>query len=293
MKKIQLKAMAKINLGLDVVRKREDGYHEVRMIMQTIRMYDQIELEPTEAPGIRVSTNLNYLPTNEDNLVYKAAKLLMDEFDVKKGLNIGLRKFIPVAAGMAGGSSDAAAVMVGVNRLFHLNLSQKELMERGVKIGADVPYCILRGTALAEGIGEKLTHLPPAPAGYVLIAKPGIHVSTKFVYTNLKANELESHPDIDGQIQAIRSGDLKKVAELCGNVLETVTIPAYPVIEEIKDVMKKGGALNACMSGSGPTVFGLFDDREKAKAVYENLYGGELAKQVYLTTFFNNRKSGR
>ena len=290
MKKIRLKAMAKINLGLDVVRKREDGYHEVRMIMQTIRMYDQIELEPTEAPGIRVSTNLNYLPTNEDNLVYKAAKLLMDEFDVKKGLNIGLRKFIPVAAGMAGGSSDAAAVMVGVNRLFHLNLSQKELMERGVKIGADVPYCILRGTALAEGIGE---NLPPAPAGYVLIAKPGIHVSTKFVYTNLKANELESHPDIDGQIQAIRSGDLKKVAELCGNVLETVTIPAYPVIEEIKDVMKKGGALNACMSGSGPTVFGLFDDREKAKAVYENLYGGELAKQVYLTTFFNNRKSGR
>ena len=293
MKKIRLKAMAKINLGLDVVRKREDGYHEVRMIMQTIRMYDQIELEPTEAPGIRVSTNLNYLPTNEDNLVYKAAKLLMDEFDVKKGLNIGLRKFIPVAAGMAGGSSDAAAVMVGVNRLFHLNLSQKELMERGVKIGADVPYCILRGTALAEGIGEKLTHLPPAPAGYVLIAKPGIHVSTKFVYTNLKANELESHPDIDGQIQAIRSGDLKKVAELCGNVLEIVTIPAYPVIEEIKDVMKKGGALNACMSGSGPTVFGLFDDREKAKAVYENLYCGELANQVYLKTFFNNRKTGR
>ena len=290
---MRLRALAKINLGLDILRKREDGYHEVRMIMQTIRMYDQIELEPTEEPGIRVSTNLNYLPTNEDNLVYKAAKLLMDEFDVKNGLNIGLRKFIPVAAGMAGGSSDAAAVMVGVNRLFHLNLSQKELMERGVKIGADVPYCILRGTALAEGIGEKLTHLPPAPAGYVLIAKPGIHVSTKFVYTNLKANELESHPDIDGQIQAIRSGDLKKVAELCGNVLETVTIPAYPVIEEIKDVMKKGGALNACMIGSGPTVFGLFDDREKAKAVYENLYGGELAKQVYLTTFFNNRKSGR
>ena len=293
MKKIRLKAMAKINLGLDVVRKREDGYHEVRMIMQTIRMYDQIELEPTEAPGIRVSTNLNYLPTNEDNLVYKAAKLLMDEFDVKKGLNIGLRKFIPVAAGMAGGSSDAASVLYGMNKMFSLGLSQDELMRRGVKIGADVPYCILRGTALAEGIGEKLTHLPPAPAGYVLIAKPGIHVSTKFVYTNLKANELESHPDIDGQIQAIRSGDLKKVAELCGNVLETVTIPAYPVIEEIKDVMKKGGALNACMSGSGPTVFGLFDDREKAKAVYENLYGGELAKQVYLTTFFNNRKSGR
>ena len=292
MKKIRLKAMAKINLGLDVVRKREDGYHEVRMIMQTIRMYDQIELEPTEAPGIRVSTNLNYLPTNEDNLVYKAAKLLMDEFDVKKGLNIGLRKFIPVAAGMAGGSSDAAAVMVGVNRLFHLNLSQKELMDRAVNIGADVPYCVMRGTALAEGIGEKLTHLPPAPAGYVLIAKPGIHVSTKFVYTNLKANELESHPDIDGQIQAIRSGDLKKVAELCGNVLETVTIPAYPVIREIKDLMMEHGAIGALMSGSGPTVFGLFTNPKAAAKAHEEMRygaGSELAKQVYLTNFYNPR----
>lgn len=290
MKKIRLKAMAKINLGLDVVRKREDGYHEVRMIMQTIRMYDQIQLEAQETPGIRVATNLSYLPTNEDNLVYKAAKLLMEEFEVKKGLSIDLRKFIPVAAGMAGGSSDAAAVMVGVNRLFHLNLSQKELMDRGVKIGADVPYCILRGTALAEGIGEKLKPLPPAPACYVLIAKPGVHVSTKFVYTNLKANELTYHPDIDGQIAAIRAGDLKGMAALCENVLETVTIPAYPVIEEIKDVMKEYGALNARMSGSGPTVFGLFDDREKAKRAYEVLSQSEKAKQMYLTTFFNNRK---
>lgn len=290
MNKIRLKAMAKINLGLDVVRKREDGYHEVRMIMQTIRMYDQIQLEAQETPGIRVATNLSYLPTNEDNLVYKAAKLLMEEFEVKKGLSIDLRKFIPVAAGMAGGSSDAAAVMVGVNRLFHLNLSQKELMDRGVKIGADVPYCILRGTALAEGIGEKLKPLPPAPACYVLIAKPGIHVSTKFVYTNLRANELTYHPDIDGQIAAIRAGDLKGMAALCDNVLETVTIPAYPVIEEIKNVMKEYGALNARMSGSGPTVFGLFDDREKAKRAYEVLSQSEKAKQMYLTTFFNNRK---
>ena len=293
MDSIRLNAMAKINLGLDVTGKRPDGYHELRMVMQMINLYDKIEIIKLETPEIIVETNLSFLPVNENNIVYKAAQLLMNKFHLTQGVRIVLEKHIPVAAGMAGGSSDAAAVMVGVNRLFHLNLSQKELMERGVKIGADVPYCILRGTALAEGIGEKLTHLPPAPAGYVLIAKPGIHVSTKFVYTNLKANELESHPDIDGQIQAIRSGDLKKVAELCGNVLETVTIPAYPVIEEIKDVMKKGGALNACMSGSGPTVFGLFDDREKAKAVYENLYGGELAKQVYLTTFFNNRKSGR
>ena len=290
MKKIRLKAMAKINLGLDVVRKREDGYHEVRMIMQSIRMYDQIQLEAKETPGIEIRTNLSYLPTNEDNLVHKAASLLMEEFQVKQGLSIDLRKFIPVAAGMAGGSSDAAAVMVGVNRLFRLNLSQQELMERGVRIGADMPYCILRGTALAEGIGEKLTPLPPAPSCHVLIAKPGIHVSTKFVYTNLKASKLDFHPDIDGQIEAIRKGDLKKMADLCGNVLETVTIPAYPVIEEIKAVMKENGALTACMSGSGPTVFGLFDDRERAKRACEILQQGEKAKQVYLTTFFSNHR---
>lgn len=286
MKKIMLKAMAKINLGLDVVRKREDGYHEVRMIMQTVKMYDQIHLEARETAGIQVHTNLSYLPVNEDNLVYKAANLLMEEFDVQKGLAIDLRKFIPVAAGMAGGSSDAAAVMVGVNRLFHLNLSQKDLMERGVKIGADVPYCILRGTALAEGIGEKLTPLPAAPECHVLIAKPGIHVSTKFVYTNLKADQLAFHPDIDGQIAAIKAGDLKKMAALCDNVLETVTVPAYPVIEEIKKVMMNYGALNACMSGSGPTVFGLFDSRGKARAAYDALYREDIAKQVYLTTFF-------
>ncbi len=287
MKKIRLKAMAKINLGLDVVKKREDGYHEVRMIMQTIRMYDQIQLEIEDTPGIRVKTNLYYLPVNEDNLVYKAARLLMEEFHVEKGLRIELKKFIPVAAGMAGGSADAAAVLVGVNRLFHLNLSRKELMERGVKIGADVPYCILRGTALAEGIGEKLTPLPAAPECHVLIAKPGVHVSTKFVYTNLDVKSLEHHPDIDGQIRAIQSGSLSDMAALCENVLETVTVPAYPVIDEIKAVMEGQGALKAMMSGSGPTVFGLFEDREKAKKAYDILYNGELAKQVYLTTFFN------
>ena len=208
MKKLKLKAMAKINLGLDVVRKREDGYHEVRMIMQTIRMYDQIQLTMTDVPGIQVKTNLFYLPVNEDNLVYRAAKLLMDEFQITKGVAIDLHKFIPVAAGMAGGSSDAAAVLVGMNKMFRLGLSREELVKRGVTLGADIPYCIMRGTALAEGIGEKLTRLAPTPACHVLIAKPGIHVSTKFVYTNLKAGELKVHPDIDGQIQALEKRDL-------------------------------------------------------------------------------------
>ncbi|MDY3919301.1 MAG: 4-(cytidine 5'-diphospho)-2-C-methyl-D-erythritol kinase [Candidatus Limivivens sp.] len=287
MRKIKLKAMAKINLGLDVVRKREDGYHEVRMIMQTIRMYDQLQLLMMDTPGIRVKTNLYYLPENEDNLVYKAAKLLMDEFHIQKGIHIDLHKFIPVAAGMAGGSSDAAAVLVGVNRMFRLGLSQEELMKRGVQIGADIPYCIMRGTALAEGIGEKLTRLSPVPHCHVLIAKPGIHVSTKFVYTNLKANELKVHPDIDGQIAAIENRDLKQIAALMGNVLETVTIPAYPVIQDIKDRMLECGALNAMMSGSGPTVFGLFDREEKAKQAAECLKQSELAKQVYLTGMFH------
>lgn len=287
MREVRLKAMAKINLGLDVVRKREDGYHEVRMIMQTIRMYDQIRLRAVSEAGIKVRTNLSYLPCNEDNLVHKAAKLLMAEFEVREGLSIELKKYIPVAAGMAGGSSDAAAVMVGVNRMFGLGLTKAQLMERGVKIGADVPYCIMRGTVLAEGIGEILTPLPPMPKCHVLIAKPGIHVSTKFVYGGLHLDEVTVHPDIDGQAAAIKAGDLNEAARLMGNVLESVTVSTYPVIDEIKEFMVQHGALGAMMSGSGPTVFGLFEDERTAKRAYEKLRRGKLAKQVFLTSIFN------
>ena len=288
MKEIRMKALAKINLGLDVVRKREDGYHEVRMIMQTVKLYDQIDIHKMDKPGIRLKTNLQYLPVDENNLAYRAARLLIEEFGIPKGVSIRLRKVIPIAAGMAGGSSDAAAVLVGLNRIFQLGLTKQELMERSVKLGADVPYCILRGTALAEGIGEKLTRLPAMPKCHVLIAKPGIHVSTKMVYTNLRADELVSHPDIDGQIAAIRERDLRRAAELMGNVLETVTIPAYPVIGKIKEKMMAYGALGAMMSGSGPTVFGLFDDDEKARYAYEKMRRGSLAKQVYLTRIMNH-----
>lgn len=292
MNELKLKAMAKINLGLDVLRRREDGYHDLRMIMQSIYLYDQIELRKKQQPGIQVEVNLSYLPANEDNLVYRAAKLLMDEFAIIEGVQIRLQKYIPVAAGLAGGSSDAAAVLVGMNRMFGLNLSQEQLMERGVKIGADVPYCIMRGTALAEGIGERLTRLPNAPEVHVLLAKPPIHVSTQFVYGNLKANALTAHPDIDGQIQAIRDGDLYAMADKMGNVLETVTIPAHPVIREIKDGMMEQGAVNAMMSGSGPTVFGLFDDQQKAQAAYDRMMESGLAKQVFLTRFFHVRENG-
>lgn len=290
-----LKAYGKINLGLDVLRRRENGYHEVKMIMQTVKIFDKLDLYRRREAGITVSTNLSYLPANENNLVYKAAKLLFDEFQIQEGLQIQLKKFIPVAAGMAGGSSDAAAVLFGVNKMFHLGLTMEELMERGIRIGADVPYCIMRGTALSEGIGEILTPLPAVPQCHVLIAKPGVSVSTKMVYENLHVSQLgpEYHPDIDCLIEYIRKGDIHSLAAHMGNILETVTIAKYPVIDRIKQRMKELGALGAIMSGSGPTVFGLFSASHLAEAAYEELRYGEssgLAKQVYLTTFYNMKE---
>lgn len=287
---ISLKALAKINLGLDVVRRREDGYHEVRMIMQTIHLYDRLDIKRTQEPGIQIQTNLSFLPVNENNLIYKAAKLLMDEFSITDGVSVKLDKRIPVAAGMAGGSTDAAAMLIGVNRLFSLGLTKRQLMERGVQIGADVPYCIMRGTALAEGIGEELSPLAPMVKCPVLIAKPSISVSTKFVYQNLKLDDATIHPDIDRLIDDIRAKNLYDIAAHMGNVLETVTIPNYPVIDEIKKHMLSHGAVGAMMSGSGPTVFGLFDDEATAKKAYKAMRSSHLARQVYLTSVYNNRK---
>ena len=265
MDRMQLRALAKINLGLDVLRRREDGYHEVRMIMQTVHIFDQLLLEKRQEEGIRVRTNLYYLPENENNLVYKAAKLLWEEFDLPGGISIELKKYIPVAAGMAGGSSDAAAVLFGMNRMYDLGLS-------------------------TEGSGEVLSLLPPMPPCAILVAKPGIGVSTRFVFENLKANELERHPDIDGMVEALGNQDLRGLARGMdgGNVLETVTIPAYPVIQKLKDTMLRAGALGALMSGSGPTVFGIFESRQAAKRAYGVLKRGHLAKQIFLTTPYNN-----
>ena len=280
---MRLRALAKINLGLDILRKREDGYHEVRMIMQTIQMYDVLEMRKVKKPGISLSVNYPYIPNDERNLVYKAAKLLMDEFQVKEGLEIRLEKFIPVAAGMAGGSSDAAAALVGVNRLFKLGLSEKDLMERAVNIGADVPYCVMRGTALAEGIGEKLTRIAQVPDCFVLIGKPGINVSTKAAYESLQLDQIQTHPDIDGMIRDIESGDLRAMTEKMENVFEPGIIGRYPVIGEIKALMEEHGALKAMMSGSGPTVFGIFDDRKKMEETAAVLRESRLAKTVFAT----------
>lgn len=287
---ITLKALAKINLGLDVLGRRENGYHDVRMVMQTIYLYDNVTITKTEETGIQVECNLFYLPVDENNIAYKAAKLLMDEFNIQEGVRIVLDKHIPVAAGLAGGSANAAAVLVGMNRLFSLGLSQQELMERGVSLGADVPYCVMRGTVLAEGIGEILTPLPPLPKCYVLIAKPGISVSTKTVYEKLDSKELVEHPNIDAILEGLDKQDLRKVAASMGNVLETVTIGDYPIIEEIKDVMKDAGALNAMMSGSGPTVFGIFDEQAKAKEAKERIRELHMAKQVYIANVHNVRR---
>ena len=287
---ISLKALAKINLGLDVVRRREDGYHEVRMIMQTIHLYDRLDIKRTKESGIQIQTNLSFLPVNENNLIYKAAKLLMDEFSITDGVSVKLDKRIPVAAGLAGGSTDAAAMLFGMNRLFSLGLTKRQLMERGVQIGADVPYCIMRGTALAEGIGEELSPLAPMVKCPVLIAKPSISVSTKFVYQNLKLDDTTVHPDIDLLIEDIKAKNLHDIAAHMGNVLETVTIPNYPVIDEIKKHMLSNGAVGAMMSGSGPTVFGLFDDEDTAKKAYKAMRSSHLARQVYLTSVYNNRK---
>ena len=252
MDEITLKALAKINLGLDVIRRREDGYHEVSMVMQTIHLYDRLEIAKSHEPGIHIRSNLNFLPVNENNLVYKAGKLLMDEFGITDGVDVNLEKRIPVAAGMAGGSTDAASMLYG--------------------------------------IGEKLSQLPPMVKCPVLIAKPSVSVSTKFVYQNLKLDENTNHPDIDALISAIKKKDFPEICTKMGNVLESVTIPNYPVIAEIKEKMMEAGAAHAMMSGSGPTVFGLFEDEETAQRARDVMKASGLARQVYLTSIYNNRR---
>ena len=261
---LELKAYAKVNLGLDVIRRREDGYHEVKMIMQTVKLYDELTMQKNDCGEIRISTNLSYLPVNKKNLVYRAIDLIRQEYKITSGVDVNLTKHIPVAAGMAGGSTDAAAAFVGMNQLFRLGISQETLMRYGVTLGADIPYCIMRGTALSEGIGEILTPLPSIPSCWFLIVKPVFSISTRFVYENLHLSSETVHPDIDGMVEAIKAGDLSGITSRMGNVLEDVAIRDYPQIAEIKKTMNDSGAMNSLMSGSGSTVFGIFTDREAA-----------------------------
>ena len=287
MDQITRKAYAKINLGLDVIRRRPDGYHEVKMIMQTVGICDILTFRKSgrQDGAVTLFLDKKELPCGKENLVYRAAELLTRTHGLRDGVEITLEKRIPIAAGMAGGSTDAAAVFHGMNELFGLSMSLQEMKDLGVGIGADVPYCIQGGTALSEGIGEILTALPSPPAAYLLIAKPDISVSTKFVYENLHADTLKSHPDIDGMVQALERGSLEGIVSRMENVLETVTVREYPVIHMLKDIMRREGALNALMSGSGPTVFGVYKTREAAEASRPAVEKSGMAKEIFVTEF--------
>lgn len=290
MDQIKRKAYGKINLGLDVLRRRPDGYHDVKMIMQMVSVYDELIFEKVAGNEIKIVTNKSELPLDENNLIYKAAKLILERLNSNQGLIITLEKNIPIAAGMAGGSTDAAATLLGLNELLEGNISLDELLSMGVKIGADVPYCILQGTALSEGIGEVLTPLPAPPACALLIGKPDISVSTKYVYENLHVDALEKHPDIDGMRKAIEEQDLEGITSRMENVLETVTVLKYPIIGQIKQIMIGEGAINALMSGSGPTVFGVFASKEQAEKAKKALEQSKLCADVFTAEFVNSNE---
>lgn len=285
-KTINEKAYAKVNLGLDVLRRREDGYHEVKMVMQTIGICDEIRISASEEfTGITLKSDVANLPCDDTNLIVKAAKLMAETYDIKEGMEITLTKNIPMAAGMAGGSSDAAATLRGINRLFGIGATSEDLCKLGAKIGADVPFCIYGGTYLAEGIGEKLTKLPDLPQCTVLIAKPRFSVSTKHVYENLNVTSIEKHPDMDTVIDCVRREDLGGVAFNMENILENVTIAEHPFIGELKEIMINRGALNALMSGSGPTVFGLFDSKPNAERAAVEIRNLDDVGDVVVTCF--------
>jgi 4-diphosphocytidyl-2-C-methyl-D-erythritol kinase len=276
---ISLRCPAKINLSLDVIGKREDGYHLLRMIMQSISLFDVVTLKGGQG-SIRVFCENKDVPCNESNIAYKAAKLMFEKYKIQDGIDIYIEKNIPIAAGLAGGSTDAAGVIKGINELYALGLTNQEMMDIGLKIGADVPYCIIGGTALAEGIGEKLTLLNPLKETWCVLAKPPIGVSTVEVYKGLRLNVVIEHPETDVIINYIENGDINTLSKNMVNVLETVTIKKYPVISEIKNLMMESGALGSIMSGSGPTVFGLFEDKNSAEKCYNKLK--KEFEEVYL-----------
>lgn len=288
MNSIILKGRAKINLTLDVVGKRDNGYHDLEMIMQSINLYDTIHIRKTKTPGIRLTGNYSWLPTNEKNIAYRAAQLFFEESKIKAGIAIEITKRIPVAAGLAGGSTDAAATLIGLNRLYGTHYSKQKLMEMGLKLGADVPFCIVRGTMLAEGIGEVLTPLPPMPYTHVVLVKPPVGVSTAIVYKRLSINTLKKHPNTAQMIQALKEKNVKKIATNMANVLEEVTIPMHPVIASIKEDFMKQGAMGSMMSGSGSTVFGLFETREKAYKAARYFKSERHMRDVYVTTTYSN-----
>ena len=290
MDEIELRAHGKINLSLDVLGRRNDGYHEVKMIMHTVALHDGIFIKKERERGIRMECNLPSLPTNEENLMVRAAKAIMDEFSIEEGLSLRLMKRLPVAAGMAGGSADAAAVFHGMNQLFHLNLSTEELEKRAVKFGADIPFCLHKGCYLSEGIGEKLKKLPTLPPCTIILVKPAFSLSTKLIYENLHLENVKEteHPDVDRMVTELEGGSLEEICKFGGNLLETVSISIKPEIQFLKDYFLKEGALLSLMSGSGPTVFAIFPKEEKKRAehILQRLQNGEykdLIEDAWIT----------
>ncbi|EJV62865.1 4-(cytidine 5'-diphospho)-2-C-methyl-D-erythritol kinase [Bacillus mycoides] len=286
--KLLVKAPAKINLSLDVLGKRQDGYHEVKMIMTTIDLADRLELMELAEDRIEILSHNRYVPDDQRNLAYQAAKLLKEKFNVKKGVSITIEKTIPVAAGLAGGSSDAAATLRGLNKLWDLGLTIKELAELGAEIGSDVSFCVYGGTAIATGRGEKIEHIKTPPSCWVILAKPHIGVSTADVYGNLKLNRV-THPNVDKMVEVINDGDYKGICDTVGNVLEDVTFVMHPEVARIKAQMKRFGADAVLMSGSGPTVFGLVHHDSRMHRIYNGLKG--FCEQVYAVRLLGERET--
>lgn len=273
------KAPAKINLGLDVLYKRSDGYHELEMVMSSVDLADRLTIEELPTDQIIVETNKAFLPVDHRNNVYQAAAIIKERYQITKGIKISIKKEIPVAAGLGGGSSDCAAALRGMNRLWNLGLSYEELIDIGMEVGTDVPYCIYGQTAFIGGKGEEVTLIDPMPQCWVVLVKPRISVSTRTVFPEVETDKIH-HPNIAALRQAINDGDYQEMLKQMGNSLEDITIQRHPVIQQIKDRMLKYGADVALMSGSGPTVFALCQQQSRAQRIYNGLKG--FCDEVYL-----------
>ncbi len=286
--RISVKAPAKINLTLDVLAKRPDGYHEVEMVMTTVDLADRVDLTLREDGEITLDCSASFVPDDIRNHAYKAAVLLKERYQVRQGVRLYIDKQIPVAAGLAGGSSDAAATLRGLNQLWNLGLTVDELAEIGAEIGSDVPFCVYGGTVLAKGRGEQITHLEtPAPC-WVILAKPPIGVSTPDVYGNLRVDKIDNHPDTKQMLRAVSEQDFSLMCQSLGNVLENVTLSLYPQVRQIKELMIASGADGVLMSGSGPTVFALVQKEAKVHRIYNALRG--FVKDVFVVRMLGSQE---
>lgn len=286
MDSIEVKAYAKVNLSLDVINRRENGYHEVEMIMQQVTLHDNIKITKKNN-GISIHTDCIFIPSNSKNIAYKIAAGVLDKFDISTGIHIEIEKRIPVAAGLAGGSADAAAVIIGLNKLFDLKMSKEEMKNFSVAYGADIPFCIEGGAAVARGIGEELEVIDGLKKVWMVLYKPSISVSTQEIYRKLNVSNIKKHPDTRLLLDAIKRGSYRELACNMYNVLEEITVDKYPLIKDVERKMREYGALGAMMSGSGPTVFGIFKNYNSAKSAFKNLQ--RKNKQVFLVMTYDGR----